>query len=295
MNHFDKNSRFKLSVIIVTYESLGVLEECINSIYRFNDIAEELELIIVDNSLTNNVEEYIKKSFPSILFKKNPIGGFGRANNIGLLMSSSDSLIFMNPDIILVEPIFNRILSELSIDSDVGLIGCKLLDRNFKSNMSFYWLDRNEIFSLVTTRILNKLNLYISDKMFISGALFAVRKNIFIDIGCFDENISLYFEESDLYRRFRNFGYSFKFLKDCRVIHLEGTSTAFDEGALLKGLISLEYYCHKYDLDFKTILSRMILNQKLILVKKLITFNKIQPQIKALNLYNDKLKGLNSY
>lgn len=45
----------RVSVIIVTYNSEKHIYDCLSSIYRYNDIGDLLEVIIVDNSIYNRL------------------------------------------------------------------------------------------------------------------------------------------------------------------------------------------------------------------------------------------------
>ena len=71
----------KLSVIIVSYENCEILRDCLESIKKFNDLKDEAEIIISDNSITNSVYEMVKKDYPEIQIIKNNNIGFGPANN----------------------------------------------------------------------------------------------------------------------------------------------------------------------------------------------------------------------
>ena len=102
----DGKRLMKLSVIIVSYENCEILRDCLESIKEFNDLKDEAEIIISDNSITNNVYEMVKKDYPEIQIIKNNNIGFGPANNRATDISSGEYLLFLNPDTILLEPIF---------------------------------------------------------------------------------------------------------------------------------------------------------------------------------------------
>ena len=62
----DGKRLMKLSVIIVSYENCEILRDCLDSIKKFNDLKDEAEIIISDNSITNSVYEMVKKDYPEI-------------------------------------------------------------------------------------------------------------------------------------------------------------------------------------------------------------------------------------
>ena len=105
----------ELSIIIVTYNSQTVIKDCLQSIQKFNDIGNELEIIIVDNSPKFEIEDFVKRLNLNLDIKMihNPQnGGFGQGNNIGAKKAKGEIFFFLNPDTILIEPIFKFMLGE---------------------------------------------------------------------------------------------------------------------------------------------------------------------------------------
>lgn len=101
-----------LSIIIVAYKNWKVLLKTLESIEKYNDIGDQLEVIVVDNSpAESRVEKYINRNW-NYHFKyiESINNGFGYGNNIGVKASSGKYLAFINPDIIFVEKIFASII-----------------------------------------------------------------------------------------------------------------------------------------------------------------------------------------
>lgn len=240
----------KISIVIVSFNNLKVLRDCINSIYKFNDIGENLEVIVIDNSTDNEIYKYIKNKYDDIVIINNDNKGFGEGNNVGSKISKGEYLIFLNPDTVLIEPIFKFAINKFEKNSNLSIFGVKLLDENFKSNMSYYFIDKHSFFSGQIIRLLNKLNIFISHSMFISGANMFVRKTDFIKAGMFDENIFMYYEESDIIKRLKLIGGEINYFKEKQIIHLEGKTVENIEFAIRRRLDSAKYYCDKYNLDF---------------------------------------------
>ena len=55
------NSVNLISVIIVTYHSEKIIYECINSLLKYNDIGDKLEIIVIDNSPIDIYKRMSKK------------------------------------------------------------------------------------------------------------------------------------------------------------------------------------------------------------------------------------------
>ena len=101
----------RVSVIIVTYNSEKHIYDCLSSIYRYNDIGDLLEVIIVDNNSCNKdlMFESINRLYPQTKLIDNPKnGGYGQGNNMGVKNSLGDIILIMNPDVRMVEPLFKK-------------------------------------------------------------------------------------------------------------------------------------------------------------------------------------------
>jgi GT2 family glycosyltransferase len=284
-------SKIDFSVIIVSYKKLEVLIECLDSIYKFNDIGERLEVIVVDNSPDNQVFEYVKSNYNKLIVLKNKNRGFGEANNVGAKIARGKFLLFLNPDTIMIEPIFQKAINFFN-DSEIGMFGGKLLSRNLSRNMSFYLMDKYGLLPNLIIKFANKLDLFLDGKMFVSGANIFIRNHVFFEAGLFDELIFMYGEEADLTRRVLMLGHKTGYCKDIRIIHLEGQNTNNSEVAIRRRLTSKKYYCSKYGLKFaKKVRNEIFLNYMKIILYFIIDRKKI-PHIKknidVLNEFTEK-------
>lgn len=198
----------KLTIIIVTYKSNNIIDNCLDSIYKYNDINEFLEIIIVDNSpFEDEMFDRIKIQYPDVKLIKNVLnGGYGQGNNLGIKYAKSEYILIMNPDVILIESMFIYILNYFDKNDKVAIIGIKQLKEKMKNSFSFFFrIEYENIFSKhILNRIYNSLNIFIKNKMYVSGAFFFIRKDIIESIDGFDESIFMFAEEPDLIRRIEN-------------------------------------------------------------------------------------------
>lgn len=253
----------KVSIIIVTYNNMDVIDECIQSIYEYNDIGELLEVIIVDNSDNDILYNFINDNYKNVRIIKSDNRGFGFGNNIGFENSCGEYLLFLNPDTKLIMPLFEYVIRKFENNDKLGLFGVKLLNKNLKSNLSFYLIDSAGFTYSILTKISNFFNIFIDGKMFTSGANLFVKRKVFLNSGLFDEAMFLYYEESDLIKRIRRLGYVTSFFPEKSIIHLEGNSAGESDFSLKERLKSAEYYYDKYDIDFREILKKEIKYDKL--------------------------------
>lgn len=258
-----RNELMKLSVIIVSYENCEILRDCIESIKKFNDLKDDAEIIISDNSITNNVYEMVKKDYPDVQIIKNNNIGFGPANNRAVDISSGEYLLFLNPDTILLEPIFQFTVDKFEQQSNLALFGIKLLNVNGTANNSFFAMDNYTLSWTLLMKVFSKFDIYLDGKMYIAGADLFVRKSAFEAAGRFDENIFMYYEEPDLIKRIKNLpnNYITSFFPEKKMIHLEGATENKDVSSIVRkvgrSIETYKYYCKKWNIQFSENVKRM--------------------------------------
>lgn len=285
-----KVNNILLSVIIVSYNCLSCIEVLLKSIEKYNDIGDKLEIIVVDNSSNEETINWLKNK-TNVIAIKNCNKGFGEANNVGAKIAKGEYLLFLNPDTILVEPVFKFAVSKLMTEEDLGCFGLQLTDVYGCENISYYFRKLPKgIVSRIFACLIMKLNLFLPRLMYPSGANIFIKKSVFFKCGMFDEKIFMYFEEPDLCNRLNKIGKRVAFYKEKKIIHLEGKASSFSNFEKEKKLLlSYRYYCKKYDINFKKELFSDLLYfncysffAKLINTEKYISYNKRIKYIKEL-------------
>lgn len=236
----------KLSIIIVTYNSSKHIYDCLDSLFKYNNIGEELEVIVVDNASTEqsvmfkNISERYGDAV--ILRDSGKNGGYGFGNNIGILQSTSNLIIVMNPDVRIVKPIFGQILNQMK-DETVGMLGVSFVDGSLpfyiKPEYVNYW---NQLIH----PLLVKLKMYNERRMYMSGSFLVFRKDSFLKAGMFDEKIFMYTEEPDITNRIQKLQYHAVWCPEIQVKHL-AHGRAFNIKTEDMTCESLKYYFNKYD------------------------------------------------
>ena len=242
-----------LSVVIVAYKNWELLLKTLESIEKYNDIGDELEVIVVDNSPTDcRVDKYICRDWRyNFRYLPSVNKGFGFGNNIGAANCNGKYIAFINPDIIFVENIFKKIIKGFESDNNMVIQGCRLLKMSGKANSSFKYTFCSSFIDRQKIKVLNGLGLFNDKKMYIEGADIFIRKDVFDLICGFDEKFFMYYEESDLINRVHllNNNYYVKFRRDLHLIHMENGSTPNSEQATLHEIESCKYFASKYGLD----------------------------------------------
>ena len=254
----------KVSVIIVAYNNHQELDDCLKSIQTYNDVGEKLEVIIVDNSTTDSVEKIVR-NYNKIKYVKNPDNGFGRGNNIGANCSSGDLLIFLNPDTLLIEPIFREIIKLYYSKSNCGMAGVQLLNEKRVEHNSYNMRLNYGVYKKILLYIFRKFHLFFQKYMYTSGADIIMDRETFYSIGGFDEGIFMYGEEQDLAHRVNDIGKRLYYFPKLKIVHLQGKSTGKNYASTHGRMnTSNEIYCNKYGYDYKKELRKEIKAMRMI-------------------------------
>ena len=196
----------KIAVIIVTYNSERHIYDCLEALFKHNDIGDTLEVIVVDNcskdyeAMRTRIGELYGDIVKVVSNTKN--GGYGQGNNVGIREADSPIIMIMNPDVRLCEPVFSMVWNEFEKDDNLVMYGLTQKHEDGTLGRSTAWTSRLYPYIAEPMRYLcGMLNLYWQKFMYVSGACFFVRKRAFEEAGLFDEKIFMYNEEDDLHGR----------------------------------------------------------------------------------------------
>ncbi len=232
----------KLSVIIVNYNVKYFLEVCLHSVLRATE-GIAAEVIVVDNNSTDGSMQMVADKFPTVIRIENKHNaGFGKANNQGVEIAKGEYILFLNPDTVMPEDFFGKMLPYMDAHPEVGSIGPKLLDgkgqyapdgkKSFPSLSVaiFKTTGINKVFS--KSPYFNKYYaVHIGENEtaavdVLSGCCMLVRSNILPKIGgAFDEDYFMYCEDVDLSYRIQKAGYKNIYYPEATLIHYKGEST----------------------------------------------------------------------
>ena len=230
-----------LSIIIVNYNVKEFLQNLIHSIHK---AAQNLqyEIIIIDNASSDGSVEFISEKFPGIQLIANSQNlGFGRANNQGLKIAKGKYFLLINPDSIVSEDTFIKMISFFESHPSVGLAGCKILNPDgtlqLACRRSFPgpWTSFCKVTGLSSlfphSSLFARYNLTYKDENksyevdAISGSFMMVKREVYEKIGGFDEDFFMYGEDLDLCYRIQKAGYKVFYMHETQVIHYKGEST----------------------------------------------------------------------
>jgi N-acetylglucosaminyl-diphospho-decaprenol L-rhamnosyltransferase len=229
-----------LSIIIVNWNSLDYVQECIASIYDCTQGCE-FEVIVVDNASSEQGVDLLKDEWPNITVIKSPENlGFAGANNLGFRHSRGETILFLNPDTRLVGPAISIMLGRMRVLPTVGIVGCKLLNTDLSVQTSC--IQRfptifNQLMDIEYLRLwwpsfpLWQIGALFADSAepveveVVSGACMMIDRTIFEKVGKFSEEYFMFAEDVDLCYQTTRLGLKNYYVGAATVIHHGGKST----------------------------------------------------------------------
>jgi glycosyltransferase involved in cell wall biosynthesis len=101
----------KISALIITYNEIGYIEKCIESV-SFAD-----EIIIVDSYSTDGTYEYLR-AHPGVNVIQHPFSNFTMQKSFTLQQASNDWILFLDADEVVSEALKDEILEIVKSDTD---------------------------------------------------------------------------------------------------------------------------------------------------------------------------------
>jgi GT2 family glycosyltransferase len=227
-----------LSIIIPSFNTKSYTERCVGSVLTFPP-AEPYDIILIDNASSDGTVEQIEAKFPSVKTRRMGYNsGFSKACNAGAKMSQGERLLFLNSDAEVLSGSLDRLTRWLNDHPRTGIAGPTLVNADGKIvQMSWGWdpvVPKEFLQKCLTpspaaahgfrARLIDSLQRKSKSVDFVSGASLMIRKKIFDELGGFDEQYELYFEDADLCRRARLAGWYVDFVAEAKVVHHSGQS-----------------------------------------------------------------------
>ena len=229
-----------VSVIIVNYNTLHTTAACIERILEITH-GIDFEIIVVDNASVDGSREYFISDRRIRYIYNHENIGFGRANNLGLKIARGRNILFLNPDTLPVNNAVAILCQYLDQHNDVAAVGGNLYDEQMQPALSFrrqrpsiLW-ELNHLLCFLPERLCFPRRWYFNfvgrpiRVGYITGADLMARHDALFQIDGFASEYFMYYEDTDLCQRLKQFG-NIVSVPDARIQHLEGGS--FEHGPL---------------------------------------------------------------
>nr|WP_208380541.1 glycosyltransferase family 2 protein [Frigoribacterium endophyticum] len=235
--------------ITVTYSPGPTLESFVDSLVPNG--FPPARVVVVDNGSTDGAPEAVAESRRSVTLVRSPGNvGYGRAVNLGAQQAGPDEqwLLVCNPDTLATPDTLTRLLEAAHRAPRAGALGPRVLDPDgsvYPSARALPSIRTGIGHALLSgvwpsnpwTRRYQQRDVSASETAaevgWLSGAFLLLRREAFEEIGGFDDDFFMYFEDVDLGRRLAEAGWSNLFVPDAVVTHVGGESTARSADAMV--------------------------------------------------------------
>ncbi len=253
---------FDIAAIIINYNSSKLTQECIDSIVEKTATNLNYQIIVVDNCSQiadyNLLEDFCKShSFKNLKLVRSKINtGFGAGNMAGYQYVNAKYVAFVNNDTLFLNDCFSILKTAIEKDNSIAMVGGQSFTETGKRMVAFdhFASISKELFG---RDFLEKVNpkKYPKRKFeytnpqkvnYVQGSFMFTRTEDFNEVGGFDTNLFLYYEETDLCMRLEKIGKSCYLIPEAQYVHYHGASTPQSITIKTELKISLLYIIRKH-------------------------------------------------
>ncbi|WP_370476752.1 glycosyltransferase family 2 protein [Tamlana flava] len=246
----------KLSIVILNYNVRHFLELCLKSVESAITNLDA-EIIVVDNDSEDDSCQMVKDLFPQVNLIENKDNlGFSKGNNAGVSKAKGKYLCILNPDTVVAEDTFEKLLAFAESKTKLGAVGCKLINGGglflpeSKRNIPYVRAAVKKIFGNPSEYYANHIGQNEIGKIdILVGAFMFLKRQVYNEVGGFDEDYFMYGEDIDLSYRILKSGYDNYYFGAITAIHFKGESTLKDKSYAKRFFGAMQIFYSKH---FKT-------------------------------------------
>lgn len=221
-----------VTVIVLNYNGLTHLKDCFSSLTKIEYPSDRLELMLVDNASKDGSIEYIQSHYPQVRIVSNEQNlGFGSGNNVGAQVATSQYVVFLNNDMWVDPQLVQGLVKAIQSEPDVACAGAKILNWDgtrfdFAGSACHFagYAYQEGMDKPYTPEQFSD----IKPILFACGGAMMIDRQVFLEVGGFDGDYFIYYEDSDLGWRLWVLGYKVVFAPDGIVYHRHhGTMDGF--------------------------------------------------------------------
>ena len=222
----------ELSIIILNYNVKYFLDICLKSVIAATSNVDA-EIIVVDNHSTDGSVTTLEQKFPEVIFIANTTNlGFSKGNNQGVKIAKGNQVCILNPDTVVAEDTFLKLLKFVKTKPNFGVVGCKLVDGTgrflpeSKRNVPIIERALKKLYGIDNTYYANHVEPdAVGEVDILVGAFMFMNKKVYDQVGGFDDDYFMYGEDIDLSYKLLKSGFQNYYFGKTTCIHYKGEST----------------------------------------------------------------------
>jgi GT2 family glycosyltransferase len=229
----------KLSIVILCWNDLKVISDCLRSIYSGTH-STTFEVIVSDNGSTDGSIAFIREKYPQVRVIENGENlRFSKGNNVGIREARGEYVLILNPDTIIHDGALDQWIEFADRHPEAGGFGCRVLnaDGSYQGCARPFPTIWREWLAALYLRPLGYLSdLFIADKYvrwsgeteriidWQAGCSLMVRGTLLKQLGGFDERFYYYYEDLDLCHQIWDADFPIVYSPKVVITHLVGQS-----------------------------------------------------------------------
>ena len=223
-------------ISIVNYNTEKLLKGCLQSIIS-RKWRNNIKINVLDNASSDGSTKMLKEEFPSVNLIENKINaGFGAGHNILFKNAKTDYFLVLNSDTLIQNNSIDNMVDFMEENPGCGIASCKILgfDGKLQPNAGdlpfgislISWLFNLEIVGIKDSFHRNEPSFYETahEVGWVSGNFMMIKDRLIREIGYFDEDYFMYFEDTELCYRVKQGGFKIMINPKTSIKHLSGGS-----------------------------------------------------------------------
>lgn len=216
----------KVTVIIPNYNGMKFLKECLDALQR--QTSEEFDVLVVENASADESANFIRQNYPSVRLIQNEVNlGFAGGVNVGIRACTAPYVLLLNNDTKVHPRFVEEMLRAIECSERIFSVSSKMIQYHDHQKMD----DAGDFYNVLGWAFQGGVG-HSSKKyrrmrfVFSSCAGAAIyRREVFEEIGYFDEMHFAYLEDIDVSYRAKLAGYDNVYTPRALVYHVgSGTS-----------------------------------------------------------------------
>ena len=213
-----------VTVVIPNYNGLRFMEPCMAALEKQN--CKDFEILVVDNGSSDGSVEWLKShQYPTIFLEENT--GFSGAVNVGIKASKTPFVLLLNNDTEVEPDFIGEMIKAIRRSDKIFAVSSKMVQMYHKELMD----DAGDMYSVLGWAYQRGVGRsskgYNREREVFSACAGAAiyRREVFEQIGYFDEMHFAYLEDIDVCYRTKIFGWHNRYCPTAVVYHVgSGTS-----------------------------------------------------------------------
>jgi len=253
------------AVVIVNYRTAALVCDCLAAI---GDYAGEI--VVVDNASGADGTRQVVEGFRRSRWLDGKNSGFAKAANLGARTSRAKYLVFADPDSRPTPEIMDALVEDLRREPKLAIAGAGAIDHSGRLELGVGgWeptLGRSLVAAAGLRRVFTRSGVYASPRRnesveleWLGAPCMAIRRELFMELGGFDERYFVYNEDMAFGRAVRRAGLGQRLRTDLHVPHAASTSAGVGTAMSQQRGASMAAYLHHHNRPAAAMVMRIML------------------------------------